>query len=129
MSYPNKDDLVAVQSAVNAFPYVVHGEAWEDICKRLEGDCKDYVLGKLHKLLSLGWPIETLRIGIVVVEPAARIGDETHAVLVVDDEHVLDNRQMAVSSVDGLARIGYEPVEIQQAGGHRTFVEWFWRTT
>ena len=95
------------------------------------------MLGKLHKLLSLGWPIETLRIGTCLVEPANRKRNkdgtwETHAVLlvavlVVNDEYVLDNRKSAVLTIAELNRAGYEPVAIQLAGGHRTFVEWFWR--
>ena len=128
MSYPDFSDLTRVQEDINQFPYDALSAPWVDICEQKCGSCSNYVIGKKHQLMfEYGWPVQTLRIGIVMVEPARRLTGETHAVLVIDDEHVLDQRQMAVSSVGGLARIGYEPVSIQAQGDSVKFVEWFWK--
>ena len=126
MSYPDFDDLDHVHDAVDEKPYVSGSPAWMDIRNAAGGTCSDFVLGYLGALLDLGWPIETLRIGICFVEPENRVPGETHAILVVDDDHVLDERQVTVCSVDALNRISYEPIEIQETGGSRAFVQWLW---
>jgi len=126
MTYPDRNDLAEAQAAINKLPYELHAEAWEDIRQRGAGDCKDSVLGGLHALLERGWPIESLKIGICRVEPENRLPGQTHAVLVVNDKHVLDERQEAVVTIDELDHLGYEPIEIQREGGSRTFVGWSW---
>lgn len=128
MSYPQRSDLAAVHDEMSKYPYELHSEAWQDIRIRGSGDCKDYAIADLHALLDLGWPIKSLKIGVVKVEPANRIEGQTHAILVVDDVDALDIRRMGVSTIAGLQRIGYEPVEIQQEGGSKTYVEWRWAT-
>jgi len=125
MSYPDPGDLDRVQQNINRYPYILTA-VWADIAKLLQGDCKDYVLGKLRALLDLDWPIETLKVGIVQVEPENRVPNQTHAVLLVQDEHILDQRQPTVCSITELQRIGYEPIEIQHEGGSRHFDTWTW---
>ena len=126
MSYPDFKDLDKAQAAVDVYPYDASQPAWQDIRIKGAGTCSDYVLGKIAMLCDLSWPIEKLQIGIVLVEPENRNPGETHAILYVDDDHVLDQRQMGVVSLTELQRIGYEPVEIQKIGGSRQFVEWIW---
>ena len=64
---------------------------WEDVRASRRGDCDDYAVSKLCRLLELGWPKDGLRLAIVGVETP---GD--HAVLCArtDDGRwwVLDNR-------------------------------------
>ena len=127
MSYPDTADLDRVQAQINAYPYVVDPSEWIAIQDKGCGDCKDYVLGKIHALCDLSWPIAKLQIGIVLVEPENRNPGETHAILYVDDDHVLDQRQMGVVSLTELQRIGYEPVEIQRTGGSTDWAEWSWQ--
>jgi Predicted periplasmic protein len=129
MTYPDIADLDHVQWDMKMFPYVCHGEAWERVDLRKEGDCKDVVLAQIHHLQEFGWPIEKLQIGICRVEEAARKPHETHAVLVVDNKWVLDSRQSIVLTLDEFYLLGYEPIEIQREGGSRTFVEWTWTQT
>ena len=55
-----------------------------------QGDCEDYALAKRKKLLELGWPIEAIKLAIVLTPQ-----NEGHAVLTVDTSkgtYVLDNR-------------------------------------
>ncbi len=130
MTYPSLSDLSDVQSTINPsakYKYKVHPD-WEDLRHRIDatGDCKDFVLAKLHALLALSWPIAALRIAIVIVEPSARIAGETHAILMVSNKYALDIRQPSVCTIDELARIGYEPISIQEQGGSRDFVAWDW---
>lgn len=65
------------------------------------GDCEDYALEKRARLISLGWPVESLALAVAV---APRIG--LHAVLLVqtdEGDFVLDNlhdEPRALSSLD-----------------------------
>lgn len=128
MAYPDLHDLDLVQDNIDSkYKYQRHLD-WEDLRLRADqtGDCKDFVLAKLHALIELDWPIDALKIGIVNVEPENRISNLTHAILVVSDHYVLDQRQSPVCTIEELQRIGYEPIEIQQVGGSQTFVSWVW---
>jgi len=58
------------------------GDAWG-----VGADCEDFALRKLETLLAAGVPRGALRLGIV------RVAGEGHAVLVVGDLWVLDNRR------------------------------------
>ena len=64
---------------------------WEDVRASGRGDCDDYAVTKLRRLLELGWPKDDLRLAIVGVDVP---GD--HAVLCARTEDsrwwVLDNR-------------------------------------
>ncbi len=56
------------------------------------GDCEDYALAKLRRLVELGWPREALRIATCWTDSRP---DSFHAVLTVDTDkgtYVLDNR-------------------------------------
>ena len=64
---------------------------WEDaIRENNQGDCEDYAIAKLHKLLAMGWPRSQLKLGLCYVETG-----EYHCVLVATcegEDWVLDNR-------------------------------------
>lgn len=88
------DDLVVVNAKVNLLPYCSDPKQydkpdfWTDILE--SGDCEDYALTKLHRLLALGWPISMMRLACCYCETG-----EYHAVLLVDFDGqtwVLDNR-------------------------------------
>jgi predicted transglutaminase-like cysteine proteinase len=64
-------------------------------------DCEDYAVRKLEALLAAGVPRGALRLGIV------RLAGEGHAVLVVRDAWVLDNRR------DDPFRIDRSPLRIE----------------
>lgn len=54
------------------------------------GDCEDYALRKRQELITLGWPLEVLKLATCRTETG-----EDHAVLTVDLDgktYVLDNR-------------------------------------
>lgn len=58
------------------------------------GDCEDYALAKLRRLVELGWPRQDLRLATCWCEDGGY-----HAVLTVDTDrgvYVLDNRQDSV---------------------------------
>lgn len=123
-----------VQVEVNALPYVADAERyktadfWEEIDEK-GGDCEDFALGKLRRLLTRGFPIERLRLAVCIVEPIGRTPDSQrgHAVLVVDaqdDHYALDNRFTDVVPVLALIGKGYTLLEIQKVGGSREWVEW-----
>lgn len=135
MSYPDIADLQRVNSEVNALPYVSDPLRYDspDFWARIGpegGDCEDYALGKLHRLLKLGWPIYKLRLACCHVETG-----EYHAVLAVDllggGHVVLDNRQEQVQTLEALRRVGYtagtELDKIQRTGGSRTWMRWVWQ--
>jgi len=95
----NLDELQAVNEAVNAaVTYTPDLEKyrrpdwWEDALEAgAAGDCEDYAIAKLRKLLALGWQREQLKVGLCYVETG-----EYHCVLVVTcdgEDWVLDNRQ------------------------------------
>ncbi len=67
-------------------------DCWEDISATGEGDCEDYAIGKIRRLLAVGWPRADLRLAIVGVEKPE--GD--HGVACARDAAgqwwVLDNR-------------------------------------
>lgn len=86
------------------------------------GDCDDYAVAKLRRLVKLGWPIESLHLACCYDET-----DSYHAVLVVeapDADYVLDNRFGYPYPVDRMDEIGYRPHIIQAVGGKRSWVEW-----
>lgn len=133
MSYPDIADLDKVNDDVNDLPYEIDiktfyfDEWWARIGERGIGDCEDYALEKLYRLVELEWPIECLRLATVMVE---RTNQENHALLVVvslgGKEYVLDQRQHGLCSLDDLEVIGYRPVRIQKEGGSKSWVEWKW---
>lgn len=67
-------------------------DLWEDITETGDGDCEDYGIAKIRKLLALGWPKADLRLAIVGVE----IPTGDHGVACARDADgqwwVLDNR-------------------------------------
>lgn len=88
-------DLEIVNSKVNLFQYKTdadkYGKAdfWEEITSS-GGDCEDAAIAKLHRLLALGWPINSMRLACCYCE-----NGEYHAVLLVNFDGqtwVLDNR-------------------------------------
>lgn len=130
MSYPDKKDLEFVNSQVNALPYVADAhryktpEFWAKIDKD-GGDCEDAAIGKLNRLVEMGWPIEPLRLATCYVGTG-----EYHAVLVADlddGQVVLDNRYPWPMSLNDLHIKGYKPDTIQAHGGARLdWREWKW---
>lgn len=88
------------------------------------GDCDDYAVGKLRRLVALGWPIENLHLACCYCEEGSY-----HCVLVVaadDADYVLDNRFKLPYTVDQLKKIQYVPDVIQAVGGSPEWVEWLY---
>lgn len=77
-----------------------------------EGDCEDFALAKMTKLLELGWNQKDLRMAV----------SDNHAVLVVrldGDDYILDNATAYVWPIR-MAKI--ELVSIQKQGGSSEWV-------
>lgn len=68
----------------------------------MRGDCEDYALTKLRRLTGQGFAASRLVVARVTTETG-----EAHAVLVVDDDLVLDNRFAWTQSRAGLVAYGY----------------------
>lgn len=92
------DTLTTVNSEVNsAVTYTPDSEKyhrdewWEDaLDEGNQGDCEDYAIAKLRKLLALDAPREALKIALCTVETG-----EYHCVLIAQvggEDYVLDNR-------------------------------------
>ncbi len=67
------------------------GDKWE--VADTEGDCEDFALAKMVRLLGYGWPRGTLRMTLCYVVLPDRL--QAHAVLQIETDHgtwVLDNR-------------------------------------
>lgn len=92
-------------------------EHWADMRNnsRPVGDCEDYAITKLHMLVESGYPIENLKLATCFTET-----NEYHAVLIADDEWVLDNRFYDVTHKSLLP---YRWVSIQKSGGSREWVD------
>ena len=131
MSKVTYANLQRINAEVNELPYVADAgrygapEWWDRIDKE-GGDCEDYALGKLNRLIEIGCPIGAMRLGCAYVETG-----EYHAVLAVETEEkgtlVLDNRQPTPCTLTELDRIGYKPDRIQREGGSREWVKWEWQ--
>ncbi len=132
MTYPAewKREITEVNAEVNKLPYVADAEKyeledfWADITEAGSGDCDDYAIAKLRRLVKLGWPIEALHLACCYVETG-----EYHAVLVVEaprarQAFMLDNRQEEPVPLESLELIGYVPERIQQVGGQPGWVQW-----
>ena len=68
------------------------GDKWE--VADTEGDCEDYALAKMVRLLEFGWPRGALRMTLCAITGPRRF--TYHAVLQAETDHgtwVLDNRQ------------------------------------
>lgn len=112
------DDLSLVNAKVNLLPYKSDGERygtpelWEEIDEG-GGDCEDFAIAKLRRLLLDGWPISALRLACCFVETG-----EYHAVLLADLDgktYVLDNRRAYPTEYDLLP---YTWDKLQIAGTH-----------
>jgi predicted transglutaminase-like cysteine proteinase len=112
------DDLREVNAAVNQFPYRSDPERygkpefWE-VADAGGSDCEDFALAKLHRLLTLGWPISALRLATCWCFPNK---EGYHAVLLADLEGqtwVLDNRHPHPMEYNMLP---YEWDKVQVAG-------------
>lgn len=119
------NDLWEVNEIVNQLPYQsdAHRYGQADFWERADGkgnDCEDYALGKLHRLLERGWPVEKLRLACCYVETG-----DYHAVLEVEGL-VLDNRYTFPMLFFELAGKGYRPDRIQRVGGSREWTDWKW---
>ena len=121
------EQMWAIHGAVNTLPYVGDAEKykqadfWTEITES-GGDCEDYSITKLRRLIQCGWPVETLHLACCYVETG-----EYHAVLVVetpDGAYMLDNRIDVPVTVDQLKSIGYRPHVIQAVGGKPQWKEW-----
>lgn len=131
MSYPEANDLAFVNTEVNALPYVSDAHRYKsaDFWARIDkegGDCEDFAIGKLNRLIERGWPIEALRLGCCYAETG-----EYHAVLEVKQAdgkvRVLDNRYPWPMPLKDLHDEGYRLDEIQAHGGARfEWCEWKW---
>lgn len=88
-----------------------------------EGDCEDYAIAKLRKLVAAGWSIDDLRLACCYAA-----NGEYHAVLIAsadEGDFMLDNCQpdpIPASDIVGL--LGYRPDKIQSHGGSREWVKW-----
>jgi predicted transglutaminase-like cysteine proteinase len=89
-------ELRRVHAVVNAMirpmsDLAAHGvaERWQPVDGRAGGDCDDYALTKLYRLVELGWPRDALRLTM-----ASLPDGEDHLVLTVRTDrgdYVLDN--------------------------------------
>lgn len=121
-----------VNAEVNALPYrsdpdrYGKAEFWERADKD-GGDCEDYALAKLKRLLDEGFPLERLRLATCRVGWTDSQYQEGHAVLVIaapDDNYALDNRFPSMMPVYALIANGYSLEGIQETGGSRKWVKW-----
>lgn len=128
----NNHDLVDVNHEVNRLPYVSDAERYGkvDYWARIDeegGDCEDFALGKLNRLLEKGWPIARLRLAVCRVPS---VGTGKHGVLSVtadDSEYILCNMQARPMTLGDAQRGGYVPESIQQSGGSGIlFCQWLW---
>lgn len=119
--------LQELNQEVNKLPYVSDPEQyntrehWATLTES-GGDCEDFVLTKIKRLLGFGWNIVDLRIACVYTET-----NEYHAVLVVsapDQDYMLDSRMDELIPVSQLVNIGYRTHKIQAQGGSPRWVEW-----
>jgi predicted transglutaminase-like cysteine proteinase len=135
------EDLEEVNREVNAFPYksdpelYKREEFWTEI-NAAGGDCEDFAIAKLRRLLERGWPIERLRLACCYTEKVgARPGDINnqsgtrgfHAVLIVsadEEDWMLDNRFEKPIPVSDLKGIDYIPTLIQKEGGSNKWAGW-----
>jgi predicted transglutaminase-like cysteine proteinase len=92
------DELVAVNKAINATPYVAEvGDDWAPITD-MGGDCDSYATAKMQALYKIGWPLSAMRLATCWTETG-----EYHAVLLVDFDgttFVMDNRRPYPTSHD-----------------------------
>ncbi len=121
------EDLDEVNNEVNRLPYVSDAQRyftldfWNEIDAN-GGDCEDYAIGKLNRLVDRRWPIAQLRLACCYVEGAY------HAVLLVETDrgaYMLDNRQprpVPLGDVESI--LGYKPDCVQGVGGSRQWVTW-----
>lgn len=116
-----------INTEVNKLPYVSdpvkyrRDDFWTSIGQS-GGDCDDYAVGKLRRLVARGWPIEKLRLACCYTEL-----DEYHAVLIVEGpeaDYMLDNRLDSPVPVSSLDEINYKPDRIQEIGGSKKWVQW-----
>jgi len=119
-----------VNADVNAIPYkadIPGVDDWADIGPD-GGDCDNYAIGKLRRLLAAGFPIERLRLATCFVGGTGpRDRGEAHAVLVIDvpdDHYVLDNRFAVIVPVFHLIGNGYTLESIQAVGGSHEWIKW-----
>ena len=143
MGYPDRSDLDSVNSRFNRLPYVADPKNFDDWSPIDEsgGDCESYAVGKLRALVSLGWPIERLRLACCYVEPYqlkdattglvrwATMEERYHGVLDVKTDfgpRILDNRQDHPCTLGELYVLGYVPDRIQREGGSRDWAKWIW---
>lgn len=124
----NIEDLADVNEEVNQLPYRSDAsryftpEFWAAIDSS-GGDCEDFAIGKLNRLVGKGWPIDHLRLACCYVETG-----EYHAILIVDTDqgpYVLDNRYPTPMTISELTVLGYICDKIQAVGGSRNWVKWF----
>jgi predicted transglutaminase-like cysteine proteinase len=82
-----------------------------------EGSCSQYALAKMKKLISLGWPQESLLLAAAYTETG-----EGHMVLVVtttSGDYVLDNRQRDVVF---WKKLPYKWIERQNQENHQSWL-------
>jgi predicted transglutaminase-like cysteine proteinase len=95
-------------------------EFWEDADRGdHQGDCEDYAIAKLHRLRTLGWPADALRVCLCSIDPAS--GGPDHAVLVVETDrglYVLDN---CYPHVDAITSCRYTGWQRPRLDGSRTW--------
>lgn len=120
--------MTVVNAAVNLLPFVDDAEKyrlpdfWTSIDDAGAGDCDDYSIGKLRRLVQLGWPVEKLHLACCYVETG-----EYHAVLIVETpegSYMLDNRQPEPAPIASLELLSYRPDVIQAVGGEPTWRKW-----
>lgn len=119
--------LKHVNEEVNQLPYRSDADRYltEDYWASIDkagGDCEDYAIAKLRRFVTLGWPIENLKLATCYTEKA-----EYHAVLIVSmpaGDYMLDSRQLFPVELARLPELGYKPALIQTSGGQRGWSEW-----
>jgi predicted transglutaminase-like cysteine proteinase len=124
----NLDQLKLVNAKVNLLPYRADAERyftpewWAEIDAD-GGDCEDFAIAKLRRLMADGWPISALRLATCFVErTAGPKPSRYHAVLLADLDnttYVLDNRHPYPMEYDMLE---YEWHKLQVAGTR----QWEW---
>ncbi|MDZ4251719.1 MAG: transglutaminase-like cysteine peptidase [Sulfuritalea sp.] len=112
----NKATLEAVNHEVNENSRYVEDitqykveDRWEDITETNAGDCEDYAIAKIRKLLALGWPKADLRLAMVGIDNASQVD---HGVACARDSAgqwwVLDNRHPYVMAPGDLGHRWFE---------------------
>lgn len=84
---------------INYFSIVDYWATRKEFRQKRSGDCEDYALAVMFDLLDAGVADDRMYIAVVVLSDG-----ETHAVLVVDEKYVADNKHKTIISYKKFAK-------------------------